>query len=93
MTRPREDKRCEEWRGVRQEWCLSPTVFNLYSEYLTNKDLEVFGDFKIGGQVVRTVRQAEDFVLVVVEEAVLRGMTDRLIEIGKAVEWKLIGKN
>jgi hypothetical protein len=38
------------------------------------------------------VRQADDFVLVAVEEAVLRGMTDRLIEIGKAVEWKLIEK-
>jgi hypothetical protein len=35
----------------------------LWSEYLTNEALEVVGDFKIGVQVIFTVKYAEDLVL------------------------------
>jgi hypothetical protein len=58
-------------------------LFNLYSEYLTKEALDVFGDFKIGGQVIRTVKYAVDLVLLAREETVLQGMVDRLIEIGR----------
>jgi hypothetical protein len=58
-------------------------VFNLYSEYLTKEALEGFGDFKIGGQVIGTVRYADDLVLLAREEKVLQGVVDRLIEIGR----------
>jgi hypothetical protein len=50
-------------QGVRQGCCSSPNLFNLYSEYLTKEALEGFGDFKIGGQVIRTVKYADDVVL------------------------------
>jgi hypothetical protein len=61
---------------------LSQSLFNLYSKYLTKEALEGFGDFIIEGQVIRTVKYADDLVLLAREEKVLQGMVDRLIEIG-----------
>ena len=60
-----------------------PILFTLYSEYLTKEALEGFGDFKIGGQIIHTVRYADDLVLLAKEEAVLQGMIERIIEIGR----------
>ena len=69
-------------RGVRQGCCLLPILFNLYSVYLTNEALEGFGGFKIG-QVIRTVKYADDLVVLAKEETVLQGMVDRTDEIGR----------
>jgi len=50
---------------------LSPILFNLYSECLTKEALEAFGDFKIGGQIIHTVKYADGLVLLANEEMVL----------------------
>jgi hypothetical protein len=61
---------------------LSLILCNLYGKYLTKEALEGFGHFKIG-QVISTVKYADDLVLLAKEETVLQGMIDRLIEIGR----------
>jgi len=49
----------------------------LYSEYLTKETLEEYRDFKIG-QLIRTVKYANELVLLAKEETVLDGTIDRL---------------
>ena len=58
-------------------------IFSFYSEYLTKEALEGLGDFKIGGQIIHTVKYADDLVLLAKEEKVLQNMIDKLIEIGR----------
>jgi len=54
-------------------------MFNLYNECLTTEALEGFGDFKIGGQIIHTVKYADEIVLLAKEENVLQDMIDKLI--------------
>jgi len=51
---------------------LSPILFNLYNECLAKEALEGFGDFKIGGQIIHTVKYADDLVLLAKEEKCYR---------------------
>jgi hypothetical protein len=92
-------------RGVRQGCCLSRILFNLYNECLPKEALEGFEDYKIGGQIIHTVKYAYDRVLLAKEGKVLQDILidilidiiiDILIEIGRCsgmemnVEKKLI---
>jgi hypothetical protein len=52
-------------------------VLKLHSEYLKKETIEGLGVFKIGRQVIGTVKCADYFVLL------LQGVTDRLIKIGR----------
>jgi hypothetical protein len=73
---------------VGQRSCLSQILLNVQIEYPTKEYHEVFGDVKIG-QVVRTVEYADDLVLLTKEETMLRGVTARLIEMGKCYRMEI----
>jgi hypothetical protein len=64
----RETRSVQTGRGVRQGCCLSPILFNLYSECLTKEALGGIGDFKIGGKIIQTVKYADYLVLMAKEE-------------------------
>jgi hypothetical protein len=51
--------------------------------------LEGFGDFKIGGQIILTVKYADDPVLLAKEVKVLQGMIDKLLEIRRCYEMEM----
>ena len=76
-------------RRVRQGCCLSPVLFKLHREYLTKGALDGLGNFNIGGQIIQTVKYADDLVIMAKEETVLQGMTDKLIEIGSCYRMEM----
>jgi hypothetical protein len=57
-------------------------LFNLYSENVTQEALEGLGDFEVGGQIISTVRYADD-VLLAKEETILQNMIDKQLEVGR----------
>jgi hypothetical protein len=57
--------------------------FNFYSKCLNKEALEGFGDLKIGGQVIHSMKYADDFVLLFKEEMVLQCVIGILTEIGR----------
>ena len=69
-------------RRVRQGCCFSPILFNLYSECLAKEALDGLGDFDIGGQIIQTVKYADDLMLMAKEKTMIQSMIDKLIEIG-----------
>jgi hypothetical protein len=71
-------------KGIGQVCCWSPTVFNLYKEYITKEALQGCGDVQIGRKVIRIVKYADDLTLLDMEETLLQGMTERLIGTGRS---------
>jgi len=79
----RETRSMKTGKGVRQGCCLSPILFKFYIECLTKEALDRLGDFNIGGEIIQTVKYADDLVLMAKEEKVLQGMIDKLFENGR----------
>jgi hypothetical protein len=53
----------------------------------------VLGDFKIGGQIIHTVKYVNELVLLAKEEKMLQDMIDKLIEIGRCYGMEMnVGK-
>jgi hypothetical protein len=55
----------------------------LYSEYVTHEVREGLRDFRVGGQIIITLRYADDLVFLAKEETILQRMIDNLIEVGR----------
>jgi hypothetical protein len=55
----------------------------LYNKCFTKETLQGYGDFKIGGQVIHTVKYADTLGLAAKEERVLQDMKDTLNEVGR----------
>jgi len=67
-----------------------PTTFLAMLEFGKNHFVKIsafhsyrLGDFNIGGQIIETVKFADDVVLMAKKETVLQGMIDKIIEIGR----------
>ena len=59
------------------------TNFVQHVQWVSYQALDGLGDFKVGGQIIQTVKYADDLVLMAKEETVLQGMIDKLIETGR----------
>jgi len=69
-------------------------IWLLYSECLTKEALDELGNFKVGVQIIQTVKCADDLVLMAKEETMLQGVIDKLIETGRYCGMETnVGKN
>jgi len=53
------------------------------ANFLVRKLWKGFGDFKIAGQIIHTVKYVDDLLLLAKEGKVKQDMIDKLIEIGR----------
>jgi hypothetical protein len=48
---------------IRQGCCLPLISIEVYREYITKEAIEGFEDFKIGGQVIHSVKYSDDLMV------------------------------
>jgi len=48
-----------------------------------------FGDFKVGGHIIDSVKYADDLVLLAKIETLIQGMTNTLIKTGRCYRMKM----
>src|SRR3989441_4708155 len=65
-------------RGVRQGCLISPTLFNLYSEFMIQEAMEGVEGIRFGGVNITHLRYADDAVLVAEKRKKMQKMIDRL---------------
>ena len=71
---------CKIGRGVRQGCCLSPVLFNIYAESMLREALDSsVAGVKVGGQLIKSVRFADDKAIVARNEDGLQELMDRLV--------------
>lgn len=77
-------------RAVRKGCCLSLILFKSYIGYLTKEALKGFGGLII---IFRTMKCADNLVVLITEETVLRDVIDRLTEIEMWYQGKRMRRN
>jgi len=86
--------KCTTWcRNPKYDYYLKEAYFTVHSPIFKSPALfkspkqkalkSLVGHFKIGGQVIRPVKYADDRVILTKKQTVLQGVIDRLIETGK----------
>ena len=71
----------------------SSILFKLYNEYVSEVALNGFDSFGSRGQLIGTVRYTDEFVILSEKVAVLQGMVDRVIEVGRCCGMEVYVEN
>ena len=81
---------CQVGRGCRQGCILSPPLFNLYSGWLIEEALIAVNEgVKVGGELVPSIRYADDSSLMSHTETGLQRMLDSVVEHAKMYGMKI----
>ncbi|GFR82930.1 endonuclease-reverse transcriptase [Elysia marginata] len=74
-------------RGVRKGCVLSPSLINLYSEYLLQEAISEKSGILINGVNINNIRYADDTVILAESEEQLQVMLDRIVN--KCKEYRM----
>lgn len=83
-------ERCEIGRGVRQGCSLSPLLYNIYDEAMMREALEeVDHGVKVGGQLIKTIRFADDKAVTASSQRGLQQLMDNIDRVTKEYGMKI----